>query len=120
MTRADFSGLHRLAGDLSQAGAQALPKAKIAVQKTGNDVAASGKMGGRYKNITGDNRETIGFDLIETGGSVAADIGPATNYGRFLEFGTSRRPPDPYMQPALEKHAPGFEKAIESLGGSIL
>lgn len=117
-TRMDFSEINKLSADLSKAGEGALAKAKLAVQKTSADIAKSAAQAAPVD--TGNLRNSIGSDLVDTGGAVWADIGPTANYGKYVEYGTSRMAPQPYLVPAFEQHTNGFSKAIESIGGSIL
>ena len=56
---------------------------------------------------TGANRDSIFVaEVDEIGGAPSYRIGPTTEYGPFLEFGTSKMPARPYMIPALESEAP--------------
>ncbi|MEM4406538.1 MAG: HK97 gp10 family phage protein [Candidatus Methanomethylicaceae archaeon] len=44
-----------------------------------------------------------------------AIVAPHTHYAHFVEFGTRRMRAIPYMRPAVEKVAPEFIKACQSL-----
>lgn len=51
------------------------------------------------------------------GGIVTAEVGPDKNkkqgaLGNILEYGTSKNPPYPHLQPALDHEADGFEKNL--------
>jgi hypothetical protein len=48
-----------------------------------------------------------------------AEIGPTASYGIYVELGTSRMRPQPYLGPATEKHAPAFYRAAEILGQQV-
>ena len=76
---------------------------------------------------TGNNRRSIHTE-IEDGPVITGKTGPATDYGIFLEFGTVRMAPRPYMRPAFEsnkgqvtaliiQHA--SEAAQAALGGGL-
>lgn len=108
--------LMRLSIDLTQAGQAAQFLAPRIVAKAASDVEAAGKA--RCPVDTGTLRNSIGSDLDLAGAS--AIIGPAADYGAYVEYGTSRMGPQPYMGPALDQVAPGFIAAIERLGGDIL
>ena len=51
---------------------------------------------------------------------MTAEIGPTASYGVYVEYGTRRMSPQPYMGPALEANAPMFEKAIGDLMDGLL
>lgn len=48
-------------------------------------------------------------------GSGYADVGTSARYGAFLEFGTSRMAPRPYIEPSLEKARPDAERALREI-----
>ena len=65
---------------------------------------------------TGDNRDSIFVaEVDEIGGAPSYRIGPTTEYGPFLEFGTSKMPARPYMIPALESESPRLRAAIAQI-----
>lgn len=43
---------------------------------------------------------------------LAAEIGPATSYARFLEFGTDRMAPRPFVVPAYTKNRKAITRAL--------
>lgn len=71
---------------------------------------------------TGALKNSIGTDLTGDGrsGRMTAIIGPTMNYASYVERGTSRQAPQPYMRPAAERHVPRLERAIREIGGDIL
>ena len=65
---------------------------------------------------TGANRDSIYVAEVEDiGGAPAYRIGPTTEYGPFLEFGTFKMPARAYMIPALESETPRFKDAIAQI-----
>lgn len=65
---------------------------------------------------TGANRDSIFVaEVDDIGGAPAYRIGPTTEYGPFLEFGTSKMPARPYMIPALESESPRLREAITQI-----
>lgn len=48
--------------------------------------------------------------------SMSAEIGPTANYGGYVEYGTSRMSPQPYMAPAFNKNIDRFERGIAAIG----
>lgn len=110
--------LYSLAADLTKASTRAKERAPLVVRKAALDVVAHGK---RFSPVdTGATKGSIGADITTEGGEVVAIIGPATHYAPYLEYGTSRAAPQPFMGPALDIVAPGFVEAIEQLGGDVL
>lgn len=71
---------------------------------------------------TGNLRNSISTSIAGDGrsSSISAEIGPTAEYGAFVEYGTSRMGPQPYMGPAFDRNIPGFERAIELAGGELL
>ena len=65
---------------------------------------------------TGANRDSIFVAEVEdVGGAPAYRVGPTTEYGPFLEFGTSKMIARPYMVPALESESPRLQEAIAQI-----
>ena len=112
----DASELRTLAADLGKAGYGATRKAQQAVRKSAIDVQNIAAE--RAPVDTGFLKASIGVDMA--GDSLSAVIGPSASYGRWVEEGTSRMAPQPYMSPALNAVTPGFVAAMESLGGEML
>lgn len=106
----DASELRSLGHDLTRAGAKAQAGARMVVAKTAADITADAKAFAPVD--TGNLRASIGHDLFEGNGETSAEIGPTTNYGGFVEWGTSRMAPQPYLGPAFDRRVPQFEKAL--------
>lgn len=117
----DDSELLQLVADLSGAAEKVGPEAQKIVRKSILDVTRIGKQ--RAPVDTGFLKSSITpSDLRHTGstGVIEAETGPSANYGGYVENGTSRQAPQPYMAPALAAVEPGFIQAIEALGGEML
>lgn len=69
---------------------------------------------------TGATRNSIGSDFSGNAHFAQADIGPTTSYSPYLENGTSRMAPRPFMGPALEKHTPEIEAAFAQATEGLL
>lgn len=110
----DVSAVLALGRDLGKVGPVTVLRARRAMLKTANDIAATAK--GLAPVDTGATRNSIG--VTDRGTSV--EIGPTTDYSPYLEFGTSRMPPRPFMAPALDRHAQAFEQAIDQLASNGL
>lgn len=122
---ADWSEVRALAADLSKAGPATARKAQQVVAKAAADVQRTGAATAQqlFKPppegaSTGATANSIGVDLED--GGLAASIGPTTSYAPYLEFGTRRMSPRPFMGPALDAVEPSFTAAMEQLGGDIL
>lgn len=112
----DFSELTKLAADLRKASAEVTVKASRAVRKAAFDIESGAKA--RVPVDTGNLKNSIGVSLSATG--LSAEIGPTAHYGIYVELGTRRMAPKPYLGPAVEAVEPAFIDAIEQLGGNFL
>jgi HK97 gp10 family phage protein len=110
----DFSEIYKLATDLGKAGAKAGFMASAAIAKTAHDIERDAKVAAPVD--TGNLRNSISSDIAR----LHAEIGPTAAYGIYVEYGTSRMAPQPYLGPAFDRNAPGLEKAIGDIGGRIL
>lgn len=110
----DLDDLRRLTVDLTAAGPRVGALSSQILRKAALDVEAEAK---RLAPVdTGNLRGSIGVDL----GAMSATIGPTASYGPYLEYGTRRMAPRPYMGPAFDKVAPSFEEALGKAAGSVL
>lgn len=98
------------------------PRVQLALRKTARDIVRDAKLlapvdTGNLKNsITHSDLRSVGA----AGGEI--EIGPTANYGIFMEHGTSRVAPQPFMGPAADNNVRAFEQAMaqiaeEALGG---
>ena len=112
----DFSELEKLAADLGKAPAETTRKASRAVRKSALDIERLAKA--RVPVDTGNLKNSITTSTSASG--LSAEIGPTAHYGIYVELGTRRMAPKPYLGPAVEAVEPGFIAAIEQVGGSFL
>lgn len=105
----DGNALRKLAADLTMAADTVEPKARRVVAKTARDIEADAK--GFAPVDTGNLKGSITSDI----GGLSAEIGPTANYGVFLELGTSRMAPQPFMGPAADRRAGPFEEAMAQM-----
>ena len=112
----DFSELIAISADLGKASYEVTRRAQIVVRKTAADIEASGKRNAPVD--TGHLRGSISTTISM--GGMSAEIGPTASYGAYVEFGTRRMSPQPFMRPAADQHFPEFEEAISRLTQGLL
>jgi HK97 gp10 family phage protein len=105
----DTSAIRQLQADLGKLSARAVPTASRAVAKTAHDIEADAK--GLAPVDTGNLRNSISSDI----GVLSAEIGPTAEYGLYVEEGTSRMAPQPYMGPAADNRFPELEQALGAI-----
>lgn len=109
--------LRRLSADIQRAARTTDQRAQAVIRKSAIDIEAAAK--NRVPVDTGNLKGSIGHSDLRTvgrSGSLAVEIGPTASYGVFVEQGTSRMAPQPFMGPAADLHAPAFEQAMAQLG----
>ena len=114
MIQFDTSQVASLAADLGGAAPRAVVAAKTVVAKTAFDLVALAQ--GRVPVDTGETKNSIGADIV----GLTAVIGPTTYYAPFLEYGTYKMPPRPFMGPAADQVEPGFIEAMRQLGAGAI
>lgn len=109
----DGHELRALSADIARAARGAEPKARLIVAKTARDIEADAKQMAPVD--TGNLKGSISSDVR----GLEATIGPTASYGVFLETGTSRMAPQPYMGPATDRRQGPFEQAMGRLGEEL-
>lgn len=107
--------LRALSADLKAAGAQVIPKASLVVRRSAIAVANHARANAAVD--TGFMQSSI--DTAFDSGGLAAIISPTAMYSVFVEYGTSKMAPQPFMGPALDAVEPSFISAMEAIGGEI-
>lgn len=118
MIEFDASELQALSADLSGAGSRIVSRARQVVAKTTADVTRDAKIMAPVD--TGFLRNSITSSLSGTGDGYQGEVGPGAHYGGYVELGTSRNAPQPYLGPALDRNSPGFEQAMADLAQEVL
>lgn len=110
----DMSELTTLAVKLGEVPKEAAQKAKAVTIKTAYDIERTAKE--RAPVDTGNLRRSIGHsDLRISADSILVEIGPSANYGEYVEYGTSRMSPQPYLTPAFDTHTPVWERVLQQI-----
>lgn len=112
----DARQLGVLAVDLKGAPDKVLQLASMVVAKTAFDIEAYAKMMAPVD--VGTLRNSINTQNYP--GSLTATVGPSVNYAAFVEYGTSRMRPQPYMRPAAERFEPIFHDAMYKVMSQVL
>ena len=105
----DTSQLDAFLLDLYRLGYETEKGVREAVKSTAEEIAdlqrAAAPVG-----ATGETRDTIGVELAPYG--LDARIGTETWYAHFIEGGTSRLAPRPFIRPALDQRERVFMKRL--------
>jgi HK97 gp10 family phage protein len=103
--RAFSATLDGISGRLAPAVVTAMRETGEAVAKRAKELAPKGK--------TGRMARSIRSDLTDKGGAeVTVEVGPTVYYGRFLEHGTSKMSPRPFLAPAAEEYTDALADAV--------
>lgn len=71
---------------------------------------------------TGAMRASVSTTVTGDGrfGAIRAEVGPTVDYAIFVETGTSRMGPQPFVGPGFDETLPSIEAAVARLGGELL
>lgn len=116
MFHIDTSELNRLAVDLGKAPAKAVVLGSRAIRKTAADIEGTAKQLAPVD--TGNLRNSISSSVSLTG--LVAEIGPTADYAAYVEEGTSKMAPQPYLAPAFSRHSGELVKAFEQISDKLL
>lgn len=111
-----MSDLDALAADLNKAAAGVQREAPVVV---GAEAARLVQIARQHApRSTGTLANSIG--ATPGLGGLTAEVGPTVDYAPFVEYGTSRMGPQPFMGPAADQIESDFTEAMEALGGDVL
>lgn len=106
--------------DLTQKGVR--QKASAIVRKATFAIERGSKL--RAPVDTGNLRNSISTSLTGVGstatGPIIGEVGPEASYGGFVEFGTWKMAPQPYLGPAFDELEATFNAAFDELAGKTL
>lgn len=107
----------RLSADLGRLAAGMQPAARAVVAKACADTTRLARE--RCPVDTGNLRASIGSTTATLGYAIVGEVSPTASYAHFVEYGTSRHAPQPFMGPAFTQVAPLFEAAIAALAARM-
>lgn len=106
--------LGQLAAELKAAGARVTAAADVALRKTSQDIVGDAQALAPVD--TGFLRSSISATVT----GLAAEVGPTAEYGYFVEAGTGRMAPQPYLRPAFDRNVDSFLSAVEKAAAELL
>lgn len=117
-----YDDLNQLVATLDGRTASMDSRTSLIVRKAAFDVERIAKLlvpvdTGFLKNSIHTMVQTNSFHTF--GGAIVAEVVAGAEYAGFVEHGTSRMAPQPYMQPALDRVSPGFLAALTAIGNPL-
>lgn len=103
-----------MADRFRDAPAQAVDLIRVATEKTVIDTQATARR--RAPVDTGYLRASIFTRTGINGTTVWGEVGAGANYAAYVENGTTRQSPQPFMRPALEAHQKPWAQAMTAIG----
>lgn len=61
---------------------------------------------------TGNLRASVHYTMVENSNTIIGIVGSDVEYGKILEYGTSKIAPRPWLKPALDKNLKFFSKTL--------
>ena len=110
-----MSDLARFAEDLRGNADTLTRRASQVVRKAALDTMADAKTLAPVD--TGNLRNSITTDARP--GDLRAVVEATASYSAYIEWGTSKMQPQPFMQPAQERNTPGFFEAVSQLAEEV-
>lgn len=110
----DATDLIRLGAELKAGSGRIGARTAAALRKAGHDIERLAKEHAPVD--TGTLRSSISTQVAGDGrsGSMTVAVGDHTDYGLFVELGTSRMGPQPFMGPAFDAVVPSLSEVLES------
>jgi HK97 gp10 family phage protein len=115
MAELDVSQVLALGADLDRASGRIGRKAASVVRKSAQRVKTEAQANAPVQ--TGALRSSIQVTTSGDGrgSGISATIGPTVRYAQFVEYGTSKMAPEPFLGPALSSVEPSFLEAMAQL-----
>jgi HK97 gp10 family phage protein len=110
----DVAEIRRFERDVEVGSVEAGKQVRNVVRKSVFATEAGGKA--RAAVLTGFMRNSITSDFRGSNADVAqGETGPEAAYAPFVEHGTSRQAPQPFMGPAADEVEPTFYAGLEAI-----
>lgn len=116
MIEFDASEIEDLAATLAQAGPRAVERTQLVVDQTGH--ASVRDMQQLAAVDTGTMKNSTSVDIDPDG--LGFEAGPTVNYAPYVEYGTSRMSPQPFVGPGFERNIPPAISALEQVAAGML
>lgn len=110
--------LTRLAKDMDDAADRLHDRAEDLVRASTLRTEALGKANAPV--LTGLLRSSITSQVDSGPTRITGETGPDTTYDVYVHNGTSRQPPNPFMDTAADVVQPHYYAAAERIGGQVL
>lgn len=112
MTAWDFNEFTSLTESLAGVSGRVTPAVTKAISDGGEKIRDLAKE--LAPKASGDMADSIESTLLRSGGGteVTAEIGPTKFYGRYVEHGTSKMGPRPFLGPAADQRTDAIAKNI--------
>lgn len=108
----DASQLRDLGIEITLDTDEVSPKTEAGMTKIGYDIEATSKV--LVPVDTGTLKSSIHTDVHGGAGQgfVEVEVTASTDYADYVEYGTSEMSPQPFMNPAFDKHAPNVADVL--------
>ena len=118
--KGEKGSLRGLESDLNRAGGRVGARAAKAIRSGTSRVHRDARAAAPVDS--GELRDSIDARIFGDGrrGSVTGVVGAAARHSLFVEFGTSKMAPQPYLGPALAANADAFVAAVERIAEDLL
>lgn len=116
----EYSQVRALSGALERVEGDLRKRAQLVTRKTALDIVRDAKAIAHQKfspEATGATANSISHTYV---GPMEVEIGPTTYYAPFVENGTSRMAPKPFMGPAADRNEDAFVRAMEIIAEEAL
>lgn len=117
MADAGIASLGVFSASLTRAAAEAQTRSRTVMRKVAYDIQADAQRAAPVD--TGFLRSSIGVTFQGNQYVTRFTVAPTADYAGYVEFGTSRMPPRPYMQPALDRNLPRLQVALAAVLGNV-
>ncbi len=114
----NFGELDALIADMTAVPRELDGLVRTVVQKAAADIKADAQLMAPVD--TGNLRSSITYETQVGADAVTGEIGPTANYGVYVELGTVKMAPQPYLGPAFDRHSDAFEGALGQILGGLL